>query len=123
VKNGIKVTGIILISLLYCYATGRLNVNSGNWIPEIDFISNQVFYSQTDAVSKFYHVTQTKTTVNTFNNNLPSPNKNQYNEFYCFNKLKEQFLFNKVTRILFRESGIFLFFPKTDIIFPSHYFW
>lgn len=122
VKNGIRFTGIILISLLYCYATGRLNVYSGSWIPEKDFISNQVFYSPAETVSKFYHVAQTKILINTFNNNLPSSNKNQYNET-CFIKHKELFLFNKIARIIFHESGIFIFFSKTNIIFPFHYFW
>ena len=122
-KNGIRITGIILISLLYCYATGRVNAYSGDWASEKNTASNQVFYSQANSVSKFYHVLQSKISVNTLNNNLPSPGEKQFNDFYCAIKHKERFLFSKITRILFRDSGIFIFFPKTSIIFPFHYFW
>jgi hypothetical protein len=123
VQNGIRITGIILISLLYCYATGRVNAYSGSWIPQKDFTSDQEFFSTENSVSKFYHVSQTKISFNTLNNNLPSPDEKQFSEFCCIIKFKERFLFNKLTRILFHESGIFIFFPKTDIIFPFHYFW
>jgi hypothetical protein len=123
VKNGIRITGIILISLLYCYATGRVNAYSGDWTSEKNRSSNQVFFSPSNSVSKLYHVSQTKISVNTLNNNLPSPDEKQFNEFWCVIKHKERFLFNKITRILFLESGIFIFFPKTDIIYPFHYFW
>ena len=122
-KNGIRFTGIILISMLYCYATGRLNACSGNWGTEKDFALNQIFYSQANSVSKFFHVSQAKISVNTLNNNLPSPDEKQFNDFYCVIKHKERFLFNKISRILFNESGIFIFFSKPDIIFPFNYFW
>jgi hypothetical protein len=123
VKNGIRITGIVLISLLYCYATGRVNAYSGSWVSEKNIASNQVFFSPLNSVSKFYHVLQTKTSVSSFNNNLTSPDEKQFNEFWCVIKHKERFLLNKITCILFHESVIFIFFPKTDIIFPFHYFW
>jgi hypothetical protein len=123
VKNGIRITGIVLISLLYCYTTGRVNAYTGSWVSEKNITSNQVFFSPVNSVSKFYHVLQTKTSITPFNNNLPSPDEKQFNGSYCFLKNNERFLLNKITSILFHESGIFIFFPKTDIIFPFHYFW
>jgi len=123
VKNGIRFTGIILISLLYCFATGRLNAYSGSWVPEEDITSNHLFFSQANSFSKFYHISETKISVNSFNNNLPSPDEKQFNDFCCIIKHKERFLFNKITHILLNESVIFIFFSKTDIIFPFHNFW
>lgn len=120
---GIRYTGIILISLLYCYATGRLNAYSGKWEPKKELTSNQTILSQADSFSGFFHISQTKISVNSFNNNLPSPDEKQFNELSCLVKFKERFLFNKITRLLYIESGIFICFPKTDIIFPFHYFW
>jgi len=119
-KNGCN---IILMLMIDCYATGRVNAYSGNWTSEKNTASNQVFFSPVNSVLKFYHVSQTKISVNTLNINLPSPDEKQFNEFWSVIKHKERFQLNKITRFLFHESGIFIFFPKTDIIFPFHYFW
>jgi hypothetical protein len=86
-------------------------------------ISNQVFYSSTDSVSKLYDITQTKTSVNTINNNLPTPIKNQFNKIWSVIKYAEQFVFTKITQHFIPDSDFLIPFQKTDIIFPFNYFW
>lgn len=121
-KNGIRITGIILISLLYCYSIGMVNGYSTNPISKKVETTNQVFYSSTDSVSKFYDISQTKTSVNTFNN-LPSPIKNEFNNIWSVLKYAEQFVFTKITLHFIPDSDFLIPFQKTDIIFPFNYFW
>ena len=121
-KNGIRITGIVLISLLYCYSIGMVNGYSTNPISKKVETTNQVFYSSADSVSKFYDISQTKTSVNTFNN-LPSPIKNEFNNIWSVLKYAEQFVFTKITQHLIPATDFLILFQKTDIIFPFNYFW
>jgi len=84
---------------------------------------NQVFCSSADSVSKLYDFSQTKTSVNPFNNNLPTPIKNQFNKIWSVIKYAEQFVFNKITQHFITDSDFLIPFQKTDIIFPFNYFW
>jgi hypothetical protein len=123
VKNGIRITGIVLISLLYCYSIGMVNGYSANSVSKKVVTAHQVIYSSPDSLSKLYDISQTKTSVNTFNNNLPSPIKNQFNEFWSVIKYAEQFVFNKITQHFITDSDFLIPFQKTDIIFPFNCFW
>ena len=122
-KNGIRIIGSVLISLLYCYSTGMVNGYSTNPFSKKVEASNQVFYSSADSVSKFYDISQTKTSVNTFNNNLPSPIKNEFNKIWSVIKYAEQFVLAKITLHFIPDSDFLIPFQKTDIIFPFNYFW
>lgn len=122
-KNGIRITGIVLISLLYCYSIGMVNGYSTNPFSKKVETTNQVFYSSVDSVSRFYDISQTKTSVNTFNNNLPTPVKDQFNKIWSVIKYAEQFVFTKITQHFIPDSDFLIPFQKTDIIFPFNYFW
>ena len=100
-----------------------VNGYSANPISKKVESDNQVFYSFTDSVSKFYDISQTKTSVNSFNNNLPSPIKNQFNKFWSVIKYTEQLVFIRITQHFIPDSDFLIPFQKTDIIFPFNYFW
>ena len=55
---------------------------------------------------------------------IPAPSlKNQVNDYSLYQYAAEFFLLNQFARYLFYSVNIPLDFPKTDIIFPFHYFW
>lgn len=124
-KKIVKITGLLHLLVLYCfivsiYNTGLLSAG----IASRNHLSTQEggYFPKTGA-HQFDHTNKTENIVNCFSKVLSFSLKNQLNNFVICRKATELFLLNTFSEYQFYSKNIAYRFPKTDIIFPFHYFW
>lgn len=124
VKNHIKIISLIFLTAIYCFAIGAAANQSVNY----SNISNDTIPSQEkvalDVSAKlFFHTSESESLVSSYEE-LPSLGfKNPFAGFLAANTPSERLIVNQLHKYTSYSKNILVNYRKSDIIFPSHYFW
>jgi len=120
VKKIIRISGILFLTALYCFALG---IGAEPLTYSDIQTNNQEKYDSTISSFLAVHTSQTESSVNNLND-FPAPGvKNLFDDLWAINKVTEQLnntIFSNYTGI---SINILVNSRKADTLFPSHYFW
>ncbi|MFM6925882.1 MAG: hypothetical protein ACKOU7_10315 [Ferruginibacter sp.] len=124
-KKSLRITGLISITLLYCFAIGLYSgvAYAGNTAFLKQDGSATEKYSNTVSAKSFQHTIQTETSVTVCSHSNPATVKNTYKEFSAVNKAAEQVYVHTFSQYSFYSRKLLVRLQNTDLIFPFHYFW
>jgi hypothetical protein len=125
VKKSLQITGLISMTLLYCFATAFC---SGMALRSNDIFSKnnaaeKESYSHSVSAKSFQHTVQTENSVTVCSHHNPVTVKNNYKEFSAVNIAAEHAFVRSFSQYNFYSQKLLTRLQKTDLIFPFHYFW
>ncbi|MFA5298416.1 MAG: hypothetical protein WC389_09455 [Lutibacter sp.] len=122
-KNLFKIIGIALLTALYC-STISLD---GSVSQNFDFINKSDLGKEkkdtTASIKLLCNIYQAESLAEPFINTPPLAFKNQFNQFFSIERVREQFFANAFTQYMTTARNFLISNLKTKIIFPFHYFW
>lgn len=124
-KRAIAITGIVLITLLYCFATCSIvNASIAHDILDqnIDGGEKRNYFSS-DYTPSFYYSPKNEVSLNAFQYSLNLNLKNQFSGFSFFIKSKEIKIKTEFIQYVYEIQNALIRYRKTDIVFPFHNFW
>jgi len=123
VKKFNKITALIFVALLYCYAVGFVN-NAPNNAPIIKTsgTENETYFSVV-TFHLFHHTTQSE---NSLHSVCKIPSRILEEPFYKFSLIKEnteRIIVHSFTHYTSISQNFLILYRKFNIIFPFHNFW
>lgn len=122
VKNLIKISGIALLSLVYCFSISLASDISQNPGFSVKTTSEKVNKDLSVSIKQFSNTAEAESLVNPFSNSLPTL-KDTNNGFSAIVKIRELFFANEFSQYIFTARNFLIKYGKANIIFPFHYFW
>ncbi|HEX2683303.1 MAG TPA: hypothetical protein VHL77_05205 [Ferruginibacter sp.] len=123
-KNALRNTALIGLSVLYCFVTS-LYSGVGNNAKAVTASSFNASDSYTAAVSAkcFKHTVQSENSFSIFNHARPVSLKNSHNDFPACIKTTGALVLTRFQQYHFYSQNLLTRVRQTDLIFPFHYFW
>jgi hypothetical protein len=125
VKKLLQITGLISMTLLYCFATAfcsGMALRSDAIFSKTNRAEKES-YSQSVSAKSFQHTVQTENSVTVCSHHSPVTVKNTYKEFSAANKAVEHVSVHTFSQYNFFSHKLLARLQNTDLIFPFHYFW
>jgi len=125
VKKSLRITGLISIALLYCFAIGLYSgvvyAGNGSFLTQDGHAEKK--YSNPVFAKHFQHTIQSENAVTVCSYSNPASVKSTWKEFSAANIAAEHVYVHTFSRYNFFSRKLLVRLQNTDLIFPFHYFW
>jgi len=123
VKKINRISAIVLVALLYCYAVGFVYSNPGNSHLINASGTEKGTYFSVVSVNLFCHTPQSENTLHSF---IKIPAKTiaiPFNKFSIIKKSTDRLFFQTFTQYSSFAQDFLILYRKFNLIFPFHNFW
>lgn len=122
-KNSVRILGVVILTAIYCFMATAVSNPPVIYGYENHQKTNQEQYLAVISIDFFCHTLQSENWVNSFNNFPVTYFKNSYDKHFSITKSIEKLFESEFSRYRRFSINFLIEHRKSDIIFPSHYFW
>ena len=122
-KGSIRLHGVVLLTMLYCFAIGTINIS-----PAYPGFQDNESASEIEQISawssKLYcQISPSENSINNINNLPVKPLKTQFAGFWAILKVTNHLFETELSQYSTLARNVLIKFRKSDLIFPFQYFW
>jgi len=123
VKSKIRILGVVLLTVIYCFAIGVTVTTPISSNSQIYSTTSQEEYGIDFSTKLFYHISQSEISVENYSNQPTLNFKNPFNTLWVHAETTEQLFESVIAQYISIAKNLLINYRKSDLIFPFHYFW